>query len=92
MKIMALQHAVKYDEARDWICLQDQDALTYKSLLTHCKQLEPNVSSLNKLKLKVELTSPALLLPEPATPPYIPTHNQLQPTKLAKDVVTPTLT
>ena len=37
---MALQHAVKYHEARDWICLQDQDTLTYQSLLTHCKQLE----------------------------------------------------
>ena len=40
MKIMALQHADKYHEARDWICLQDQDTLTYQSLLAHCKQLE----------------------------------------------------
>ena len=39
MKIMALQHDVKYDEARDWICLHDQATLTYQSLLTHCKQL-----------------------------------------------------
>ena len=40
MKIMALQYAVKYHEARDWICLQDQDTLTYQSLLAHCIQLE----------------------------------------------------
>ena len=40
MKIMALQYAVKCHEARDVIHLQDQDTLTYKSLLNHCKQLE----------------------------------------------------
>ena len=40
MKIMMLQHAVKYHKARDWICLQDQSTLTYQSLLAHCRQLE----------------------------------------------------
>ena len=34
---MLLQHAVKYQEAHDWIRLQDQ---TYTSLLQHCKLLE----------------------------------------------------
>ena len=40
MKIMVLQHAIKYHEARDWIDLQGQTTLTYQSLLAHCKQLE----------------------------------------------------
>ena len=40
MKIMVLQHVIKYHEARDWICLQDQNTLTYQSLLADCKQLE----------------------------------------------------
>ena len=40
MKIMVLQHAAKYHEARDWIHLQDQSILTYQSLLAHCRQLE----------------------------------------------------
>ena len=40
MKIMVLQHAVKYHKARDWICLQDQSTLMYQSLLPHCRQLE----------------------------------------------------
>ena len=40
MKIMMLQHAVKYHEARDWIHLQDQTTLMYQSLLVHCRQLE----------------------------------------------------
>ena len=35
-----LQHTLKYHEARDWICLQDQITLTYQSLLAHCKQLK----------------------------------------------------
>ena len=37
---MVLQHAVKYHEAWDWICLQDQSTLTYQSLLNYCTQLE----------------------------------------------------
>ena len=40
MKIMVLQHAIKYHEARDWIHLLDQITLTYQSLLGHCKQLK----------------------------------------------------
>ena len=35
-----LQHAVKYHEVRDWIFLQNQDTLTYQSLLNYCTQLE----------------------------------------------------
>ena len=31
MKLMVLQHAVKYHEARDWICLQDQSTVMYQS-------------------------------------------------------------
>ena len=37
--IMLLQHAVQFHEARDWICLQDQNQLTYASLVQHCKML-----------------------------------------------------
>ena len=40
MKVMVLQHAIKYHEARDWIHLQDQTTLMYQSLLAHCKQLK----------------------------------------------------
>ena len=40
IKIMVLQHAVKYHEARDWIRQQDQSQLTCQALLSHCKMLE----------------------------------------------------
>ena len=40
MKLMVLQHAVKYNYTHDWICLEDQSALTYQSLLNYCTQLE----------------------------------------------------
>ena len=40
MKLMVLQHVVKYHKAGDWIHLQDQDTLTYQSLLNYCTQLE----------------------------------------------------
>ena len=40
LKLMVLQHAVKYHEVRDWICLQDRSTLTYQSLLNYCTQLE----------------------------------------------------
>ena len=36
MKIMVLQHAVKYHKVRDWTHLQDQSTLRYRSLLVHC--------------------------------------------------------
>ena len=39
IKLMLLQHAVRFQEARDWIHLQDQNQLTYASLLQHCKTL-----------------------------------------------------
>ena len=37
---MVLQHAIKYHEAHDWICLQDKDTLTFQSLLKYYTQLE----------------------------------------------------
>ena len=40
IKVMGLQHNVKYHEARYWIHLQDQSTLTYQSLLAHCRQLK----------------------------------------------------
>ena len=40
IKLMLLQHAARFHEARDWIHLQDQNQLTYVSLLQHCKTLE----------------------------------------------------
>ena len=39
IRIMLLQHAVQFHEARDWIRLQDQIQLTYASLLQHCKMM-----------------------------------------------------
>ena len=37
LKIMVLQHAVRYHEARDWIRHQDQSQLTYQGVISHCK-------------------------------------------------------
>ena len=50
MKIMVLQHAVKYHEARDWIHLQDQSTLMYQSLLEHCRQLEARCEQFQQAK------------------------------------------
>ena len=52
LKIMVLQHAVCYHEARDWICQQDQSQLTYQSLLTQCKLLESKCKQYQKAKEK----------------------------------------
>ena len=59
MKIMLLQHAIRYDKDRDWICLQDPATLTYKSLLNHCKLLEQCCKQFQKAQLKgrAEVTS-----------------------------------
>ena len=48
MKIMLLQHAIRYHEARDWICIQDPATLTYKSLLNHCKNWSNAASNFKK--------------------------------------------
>ena len=50
IKIMVLQHAVKYHEARDWIRQQDQSQLTYQALLSHCKMLEAWCEQYQKTK------------------------------------------
>ena len=50
IKLMVLQHAVKYHEARDWIRLQDQSQLTYQALLSHCKMLEACCEQYQKAK------------------------------------------
>ena len=56
---MLLQHTIKYHEARDWIRLQDPTTLTYKTLLTHCKQLEQHCDHFRKAQQKgrAELTT-----------------------------------
>ena len=54
---MILQHAVKYHETRDWIHLQNQNTLTYQSLLVHCKQLEQHCEQFQGAKAQGELTS-----------------------------------
>ena len=48
IKIMLLQHTIRYHEARNWIHLQDPAALTYKTLLQHCKLLEQNCKQFRK--------------------------------------------
>ena len=48
IKLMLLQHAVGFHEARDWIYLQDQSQLTYASLLQHCKTLEQRCEQYQK--------------------------------------------
>ena len=59
MKIMVLQHAVKYHEARDRICLQEQSTLMYQSLLSHCRQLEARCKQFQQAKAqgRAHLTS-----------------------------------
>ena len=61
MKLMVLQHAVKYHEARDWICLQDQSTLMYQSLLAHYTQLEARCEQFQQAKAqgRAHLTSMA---------------------------------
>ena len=48
IKIMLLQHAIKFYKARDWIRLQDPATLTYQSLLNHCKLLEQQCEQFQK--------------------------------------------
>ena len=50
VKIIVLQHAVKYHEARDWIRQQAQSQLTYQALLSHCKMLEAHCKQYQKAK------------------------------------------
>ena len=59
IKLMLLQHAVRFHEARDWICLQDQNQLIYASLLQHCKTLEQRCEQYQKAQSKgrAELTT-----------------------------------
>ena len=59
MKLMLLQHAVRYHEARDWIRLQDQTQLSYASLLQHCKMLEQRCEQFQKAQIRgrAELTT-----------------------------------
>ena len=59
IKLMLLQHVVRFHEARDWIHLQDQSQLTYASLLQHCKTLEQRCEQYQKAQIKgrAELTT-----------------------------------
>ena len=50
LKIMLLQHAMHFHEARDWICQQDQSELTYQCLLSHCKLLESRCKQYQKAR------------------------------------------
>ena len=59
IKIMLLQHAIRYHKAHDWIRQQDPPTLTYKTLLQHCKHLEQCCKHFQKAQQKgrAELTS-----------------------------------
>ena len=59
LKIMLLQHMVGYHEAHNWIWLQDQQQLTYHSLLSYCHLLETWCKHYQKAKEKgwTDLTS-----------------------------------
>ena len=52
VKIMLLQHAVRFHEARDWIHLEDQIQCTYQTLLNHCKTLEQCCEQFQKSQAK----------------------------------------
>ena len=64
IKIMILQHAVMYHEVRDWIFLKNQNTLTYRSLLAHCKQLEQFCEQFQQSKAQgyAQLTSHIIAL------------------------------
>ena len=51
---MLLQHMVRYHEAHNWIWLQDQEQLTYQTLLSHCQLLETWCEQFQKAKDKVQ--------------------------------------
>ena len=57
IKIMLLQHAIRYHEAHNWIRLQDPATLTYNTLLQHCKSLEQWCKQFRKAKLKGRATT-----------------------------------
>ena len=59
IKLLLIQYAVRFHEARDWIRLQDQSQLTYTSLLQHCKTLEEWCEQFQKAQVKgcTELTT-----------------------------------
>ena len=59
VKIMLLQHTIKFHKARHWIRLQDPATLTYQPLLKHCKLLEQQYEQFQKAQQKgrADLTS-----------------------------------
>ena len=69
MKLMVLQHAVKYHEACNWIQLQDQDALTYQSCLNYCTQLEARCDQFKQAQAqgRVQLASITLASATPSS-------------------------
>ena len=52
MKLIVLQHTVTYHETCDWIQVQDQDALTYQSLLNYCTQLEARCNQFKQAQVQ----------------------------------------
>ena len=55
IKIMFLQHTIRYHKACNWIRQQDPAALTYKSLLQHCKSLKQRCQHYRKAQQNGEL-------------------------------------
>ena len=69
LKIMVLQQIVRYHEAHDLILQQDQQQLTYQTLLSDCQLLKTSTSSSKRLRKKDWLTSPPL---QQQLPPFHP--------------------
>ena len=82
MKVMVLQHAVKYHEVRDWIHLQDQDALTYQFLLNYCTQLEASCKQYQQAQAqsRAQLTT---ITAASATPSSLHTNMQSATTNVS---------
>ena len=80
IKIMLLQHEVKFHEARDWIRLQDPSTLTYQSLLKHCKLFEQCCKQyqIAQLKGRGQLTSLGMAISTHSSvhQDYITSHHQ----------------
>ena len=52
IKIMLMQHSIKYHEARYSIRLQNQSQLMYSALLQCCKTLEQHCKQFQKAQIK----------------------------------------
>ena len=88
LKIMVLQHVVRYHKASHWIWLQDQFQLTYKALLTHTQLLESQCNQYHRGKEKGQTDLISLLAATSSASSS--TRMPSQPSPSVLNVATPT--